>query len=584
MRSRTSAQTDGARAAGVPARRGLVVAAALVLLGAVPAAWLILWPDLLGGTTSILEPAATVTAIPIPTATVRSADAAPSATPPAVEPLSLVRERQGWQLDVHDGSVRFGAGGGPTPWVGSSRLLLEWFSRPRLGQHKTYLLDIASGRLEPLPGTDVGGGIFPAGDGRSAVLVGSPGPAARVRFWRRNSMPAETVYDTNPAVAQWAGPAAHVWDMGGANLFVAVTRIRPDSFVLALTPDPFKSATIPDWGTKLLLIDTTRRHVRVLTSRGELTGVFPDGTVLWQEGWVDGSLRLLAPPYDGQPVEVVPGGTWTRDWTISPDGQRVAWLEIVPPPGDWSRRLPSGCCGGPDPDPAVRAIGVWERDSGQVRHLPVTGVNWSLSKDNILHWPGLHWRRDSSALLYAGHSQRNPRGTALYQLALDGQAVALADYDWQGTLGVIGEGDDRSLYYYVSGRGYEGNAEIIRRSDDGTQQVLHKGGMMEWVGAQGKLEILERDQLVLWDIATGEAHLAAFPLDELDSGQLGFGKVDRLVPVSPNGRWAAYAGSNSDAVPVNADGTPTDRGRRVRIVPFGDAVRPLATSSLSPRP
>jgi Tol biopolymer transport system component len=51
----------------------------------------------------------------------------------------------------------------------------------------------------------------------------------------------------------------------------------------------------------------------------------------------------------------------------------------------------------------------------------------------------------------------------------------------------------------------------------------------------------------------------------LGGDQLGWTNVSTLTPLSPDGRWIAYAGSQSDAIGVDRDGHP-DRGRTVHIV------------------
>src|SRR5437016_2296686 len=98
--------------------------------------------------------------------------------------------------------------------------------------------------------------------------------------------------------------------------------------------------------------------------------------LVYQTGDISGPLLMLPVSYTGTPITLTPGGPWIRDWTATPDGRRVAWVEATAPPGDWSEHLPSPCIpcervGQRDPEPEVQAIAIWDSAIGQVyRHKP----------------------------------------------------------------------------------------------------------------------------------------------------------------------------------------------------------------------
>lgn len=163
-------------------------------------------------------------------------------------------------------------------------------------------------------------------------------------------------------------------DMG----YVAPHHATPDTAGLTLAPPDGRNA--PRWG-KVLLANVAQRQVHLLAEPGQLAAVLPDGSLLLRRGWVNGELQHLAPAYD-KAVAVAPGGPWTWGWAVSPEGRRVAWLEMTPPPGDWSERLPAGCCSGDSP-PVVSAVAVWDRTTGRTAVL-AAGL------------PGGEWRVDSA--------------------------------------------------------------------------------------------------------------------------------------------------------------------------------------------
>jgi hypothetical protein len=119
----------------------------------------------------------------------------------------------------------------------------------------------------------------------------------------------------------------------------------------------------------------------------------------------------------------------------------------------------------------------------------------------------------------------------------------------------------------VTGRKYYASGDLVRRDPDGRLEVLHENlsSNMWWIEPGKWLEVLQEGGVVIYDFATGSTHYARFSDHAPSPGELGWGGVQDLVPISPNGEWAAYAGTNSDAVGVTPDGTP-DRGREVLII------------------
>ncbi|HKP51083.1 MAG TPA: hypothetical protein VJ183_00375 [Chloroflexia bacterium] len=495
---------------------------------------------------------------------------------PGADPVSLVRDGEGFRLDVYEGTARFGFGPGvrsSSPWIGPSQLVVEWYSPAGLDQSKSYLLNLANDKVELLSWAAREASTAPRPDGKRVVLMN----ALTVTLIDMEMGKTETVYDFTPTVSQWAGAEAHAWDLGSLPISVdaEVVWLDQETFVLSLTPRNEKDTI--DYASKLLLVNTARREVRLLAARGTLANVHYKDTLLWQSGGVEGGLQMLAPPYMDQPTTITPDspkGTWIRDWAITPDGKLVAWIEATAPPGDWFYRLPFACsaCGRRDPEPKVEAIALWDRATGQISRFPAPNVIWSLATTNVRHTGGLRWRNDGSALLYATHISdkgvaENAGRTALYELAPDGRSTLLAEHNWHGNLEIMWEGNNGSIYYYAMGEKSVAAGDIIRLYPDGNRQVVQGYiGHAHWaLDKDGRLEILKEQSVGVRDLTTGAIQVTIFPngAGEFDTG---WSTVDHLVPLSPDGRWAAFAGSNSDLLIVSPDGTP-DRGRAVYIVP-----------------
>ncbi len=497
---------------------------------------------------------------------------------PGGAPVALARDGAGYRLDVFEGHAGFPSG--PSPWVGSSRLLVEWSPLGVAGgvpQSTPYLIDVGSGKLEQLPGYSYGTQVFPQPAGKRLALVRSVEGDVTVSLVDLDTGTVEvhSIYSSDPSVPQWAGGDAHQWDIDGLRIHAIAEWLNDTAFVLRV--QPIGDEQIRDWGTKLLLVDVLRERVVVLSGRGELAAVFPDGAVLWREGWWDGELLYLSPPYEGQPERVSAGGPWTLGWSVSPDGQKVAWLEMTPPSGDWSRRVPASCCNG-EPPPVPQAIAVWDRrpvpsgmptgSTGNVQRFPVAIFAWPRTGHGI-SWAGdteLKWRRDSATILYGTHP--DDKSTALVEQRLDGQQAVLAEHNEYFGLRVLAEGSDGSVYYAGHNIGCEYCEQLLRSYPRGRWEVvLDKNHFVKWAVSAGRLQTLFDGGLRVQDLNSGDLDMVRFPRAHLTSAEMGWTGVEDLVPLSPDGRWAAYAGSNSDAVMVAPDGRAWDRGRFVLIQP-----------------
>src|SRR5207247_438895 len=131
---------------------------------------------------------------------------------------------------------------------------------------------------------------------------------------------------------------------------------------------------------------------------------------------------------------------WREGWAVEPVGSRVAWLEMAPPPGDWSRRLPHGCCGS-DPAPKPEAIAVWDGSTGQMQRFPVSNYSWSVPgvawmPGEKLRWAQPHDYRDL-AVYYTTHPGPSDPATMLYRLDLNGKSTLLDKQEPYGGIKVV---------------------------------------------------------------------------------------------------------------------------------------------------
>ncbi|MBF6614802.1 MAG: hypothetical protein IVW55_16960 [Chloroflexi bacterium] len=506
----------------------------------------------------------------------------PLPTPADGSPVSLLRVGDGYQVYVHRGIVRIGVGGAIT-WLGASRLRVDWSSGKEPYEGASYAVDAQAGTMEkyiyPRPEWDGKApyGSAPNPDGKSALLVkGATEDIWAVTYYDTATKQEQTVYDRDPAVAQWAGADAHepgVTLSPGTPIW-----LNEEMFVLPLGSSPATGE--PRGKGKLLLVSASSHKVRLLAkSEGETDGEISyclcgyGMPLVYQNGSRSGPLLMLLAPYTGKPITLTAGGPWIRDWTATADGRRVAWVEATAPPGDWSVRLPSPCvpCQDPgpaDPEPQVQAIAIWDAATGQVYRYKPSNLVWSLGSTYFMQQASLYWRADGSALIYATHSSAGAPGrTALYSLTPGSQPELLAEHPWDGSIQVLSEGGEGSLYYYVTGRSYYSSGDLVRRHPDGRLEVLHENliSNMWWMEPGKWLEVLQEGGVAIHDFATGNTGYARFSGESPSPDQLGWGGVQNLVPVSPDGKWAAYAGTNSDMGVIGPGGKP-DRGQEVQIV------------------
>ncbi|HKP51438.1 MAG TPA: hypothetical protein VJ183_02180 [Chloroflexia bacterium] len=501
--------------------------------------------------------------------------ATPLPTPADGSPISLVKVGDGYRVYPHRGIVRFGVGGMPS-WLGPSRFQVLWSSGKAPYEGSRYLVDLQLGTIEkynpPPPEWYAPYGSVPHPDGKRALkLIGATEDIWGVSYYDVATKQEQTVYDRDAAVPQWAGAEVH--EPGLALSPGSPTWLSEDTFLLYLGASPATGE--PHGKSRLLLVDASSHKIRVLAKEGGAHCPCEYGMpLLYQTGDISGLLLMLLSPYTGAPITLTSGGPWIRDWAATPDGRRVAWVEATAPPGDWAERLPDPCIpceriGQRDPEPEVQAIAIWDSATGQVFRYKPDGLVWSLGSAYFMQWQlvRLHWRTDGSTLLYSTHTAGASGRSTLYSLVPGGQPEVLAEHQWDGSILFLGEGQDGSIYYWVTGRKYYASGDVVRRHHDGRLEVLHENltSNMWWLEPGKWLEVIQEGAVTLHDFATSSARYARFYDHEPSLGELGWGGVQDLVPISPGGEWAAYASTDSDAVVITPDGIP-DRGREMLIV------------------
>jgi hypothetical protein len=485
-----------------------------------------------------------------------------------------LKDGDGYRVYPHRGIVSL-ANGGMETWLGPSRIRIVWSSGKEPWEGKSYLADLQSGTLEEYvpPSREWPpsySSVARPNDTRALLIKGGNEDVWGLTLYDSSTSQEETVFDRNPSVPQWAGAEVHE---GQEPLNPGYPIWLDEDFFLLPVARHLNSQVGDPGPMILLLVDAASRKVEVL-ARGvqDFTADFA-ATVIYQTGGISGALMILPPPYTAKPIILAPGGPWIRDWVASPDGSRVAWVEATAPPGDWSERLPSPCVpcdrygsASPDPEPQVQAIAIWDAATQQVyRHKP-NGLVWSLGTAFRSQPAPFRWRTDGSALLYATHASA-PARSNLYSLTAGQQPVLLAEHPWDGTVNVLGDGAEGSIYYYVTGKNYFASGDIVRRHPDGRVEVLHEYlSPNMWHLAQGKwLEVLGQGEVYVHDFATGQTLHARFRADSPSLGELDWPGIAGLVPVSSDGTWAAYAGTSDDLM----SGPPRimpDRGPAIQIV------------------
>ncbi|HYO48973.1 MAG TPA: hypothetical protein VEW94_03895, partial [Chloroflexia bacterium] len=395
----------------------------------------------------------------------------------------------------------------------------------------------------------------------------------RVALYDFESGNVQTVADTIPGKPQWAGPEIGLSELQigvSAPVGAVPTWVGNDVFLLTIIEKTEENGPSPlNWG-KVLLVDTTQQKVSVLVEHATVAGTFPDGAVLLRSGLIDGELQLFHPG-DRSLTSVTLSGPWRTGWSFSPDGKKVAWLELTPPPGDWSNRIPINCC--TEPTPTVKDIVVWDRAGGEIRHYNAPGFAWSgFFPEGWSQEPQTVWSTDSSALFYLTRPTQESAG--LYRLPLNGQPAPLVETNTPGTIRFGAQGEDGSIYYMVStavtlspdeGPGCNNCVQLMRRYPDGKLEIVHEyNALIDWtIDEQGRYVRLKDGGIAFTDLRTGQSHQVNFPGVQINVGDVGWDGLSRLVPISPDGRWAAYAGISQYAPGPDER---SNRGKTVHIV------------------
>jgi hypothetical protein len=512
------------------------------------------------------------TATPTPAVPAILAQNTPTRVPNSA-PISLAREGDGFRLDVYEGHVSLA----PTPWIDSSHLLVGWAAPPAPGQpdfnfvYSNYIIDTAEGKLMALPDylpkeRDEQVEVLPSPDGDQALIIWEA-RYLRVALYDFKSGSVQDVVNIVPGTPQWAGPEIGLPESKPGEW--AFERVVPtwagnDLFLLNMIPVRRENDPSPlIWG-KVLLVDTTQQKVSVLVEHGSLVGNFPDGAVLLRAASVNSEIQLFQPG-DRSLTSVAPSGPWASGWSFSPDGKKVAWMELAPPPGNQSTATPADCC--TDPATALKDIVVWDRASGGISRLHASGFAWP-DRGGWSQEPQIGWSTDSSALFYVTRPTQDSSG--LYRLPLNGQATPLVETNTPGTIRLVAQGEDGAIYYMIlatptqEGATCNGCAQLMRRYPDGRLEIVHEyNALVDWaVDEQGRYERLKDGGVAFTDLQTGQSHQVNFPGVQISIGDVGGYRLFGLVPISPDGRWAAYAGSNRN-IP-GPDGR-ADRSKTIHI-------------------
>lgn len=421
-------------------------------------------------------------------------------------------------------------------WFDDSRLLTTWIDGTS-SQQILYLVNLVQPDLKQLAQGSSGFQVQ-MNDDRSAAMIlwrgEEPTSTLHAGLLSQATAQLQSVFASSPTVAQWTREQAHAWVFASRMNSLSGSWVDQHTFVLAITPEgyslqPTEAST--EWG-ELLLIDTRVQRVRVVGERSQLLATLSGGTLLIRQGWIDGSLQLLAAP-DFVPQTITTNQAWKSAAVVSPDQQKVAWLEWSAPPGDWSRQLPlMFCCGGRDPEPQVEAIVIWDRATGQGTRMNVTGISWAWNQ-------ALLWRQDSSALIYASTTYSDKQRataehTTVMELTSAGIVTPLQRYSGLPLIRLGIEGGDRSLYYTLGAIGAN-VVDYIRLYPDGHTKVLRDDYLGTtpkfFIDSQGQVQayVSGVDQSVILDLFTGA--------------------IIESVPQSPDRKWEwsfAEGASNSE--------------------------------------
>jgi hypothetical protein len=508
----------------------------------------------------------------------------PLPTPADGRPVSLIRQGDGYKVYVHRGVVRL-VPHGSDGWIEPDQLRFDWSTAREPYTGTQYIANLKIGTVEIYTYPKWMGmgvyGNFPSPAKKHILLL----DGATEDVWGASLYDVDrdervVVFDRKPETPQWANPEVHGQERALSP--GSPTWLDEKQFLLPISYFPSEMGPADgNWGRGaiLLLGNVDTRQLRVIAREANVHMAARGKPLLYQTGGLSGPLYMLLPPYTGNAVTITAGGPWIRDVSATPDGRHVAWVESTPPPGDWSHtRLPSTCvsCGSgvpKDPEPENTTIAIWDASTGQPIRHKVSGLVWSLGTAAFYNpysstaRRSLTWGADGNTLYHATHA---PGNSSLHSITPGGKPTLLASHPWDGAIHFLGETGDGALLYMANGRKYFAAGDVVRRRPDGRLEVLHTdlSHNMLWLEEGKWLEVLGGEgEVLVFDLGTGTERKARFGSLSPNPGELGWASVRDLVSISPDGKWAAYAGSNSDAVIMSPNGA-SDRGREVLIVPL----------------
>lgn len=387
---------------------------------------------------------------------------APKPTTPVVEQPTtgpvLHKEGAGYRIAAPSGGL------GANEWLSPTALLTTWY--PAVDREpELFLLDVAAGRLtKVLTGNVLRTVSTPLGErallmtARQVYLLDVA--AAKVQ-------PIETDAPGEMSDATWLDGERYVLKVGGGSRAM--------------------------YGYGKLVLGHAGGVRKTLAEEGHVAAVLPDGAVLVQENWIDGPLVLHTPPFDKPPVTVAPGGAWTMGFRVGLDGNTVAWQDMEAPPGDWTERIPSGCCG--EPGPKSKAVAFYNRLTGQVARRPVA---------NAVPKQQLTWSKDGVLL----EVREQEFSTALFHMDPDGRLTRLAAHGYMGPITPVAGDVDDSLYYTVAGKGGQNWTELIHLYPDGRSDLLIEGIPSDWWVEDARLIVYKDGFTTVTDLPTGKRRKA----------------------------------------------------------------------------
>lgn len=463
---------------------------------------------------------------------------------PLSEPIVAVqREGDGFRIEASSPTISESlhlAG-----WIDSSRLVVTTIHEGQYGLYAdaTYLADLATASARRLE-VDGTGWIIPGLNKQEALLVqGEDHTPFSVALLDVASGQIQTILSEESGQPQWLTSAKRDSVLRNVIGLESATWLDENLVVLKLTLKLVLEGNA-GYATpgRLLLLQLHAPKFRVLADEGELAAVLPNGRLLIRPGWVDGPLEVLVPHYDGQPIQITPGGPWTETWAVSPNGKLVAWFEMDDPWPGHRNYLPDWLDSS-GPFPMVRSIVIWDRGKGQIRRFPM----------KVIFWPDiqLHWRKDNSAVVYSGYPPGKSKQLALYQMKPNGQTTELAHYDGDGLIRVLADGIDGSLYFMVGPKSRGNNywdrpveTQFARMHPDGKLEVLStqvSGFNNRYLDEPGLLISPETDTSALvTNLATGNTSRFSnsagvhFSPDGQWIVDIGWNAPLRIIPVKPN--------------------------------------------------